>query len=424
MISFDQARFEADSLFGLLQIDSSFYNIHAAQKAWVSKFAPLGDFLSGDYQGPKYHPSKPFHTGQDNLLKRVASLSQIIRFKEKWESSNDNFIPVLQSVHSQLLMDSPANRQKALFCSSGKPKEMRFTSAFHKSYSLQNNGHPRFVCIPGNSVMGLFTEFKSLVLERVLEIIGEGVILELDLSKIHLTAAASALGPERAPSLYKELTLGSNYWTTLIEELSERFQNLNTLDFSVLKRIVKIIAYAPLNSGNPLSWTEERYLKSTLGNVFTTNGEEALNIKELRTDILNILRVNDISTRINESLSIHKVILDPHYDEPTIWLLNDPHEPYRRIIQGTRGPQRAVSDGLPSAFYSSIEVVMLTVIPEIVLRYGGVILGLEHDGCLIWMPSQDTTTCLLEETNKSLNTLGKNLLGLSISAETKKVWDL
>jgi hypothetical protein len=89
---------------------------------------------------------------------------------------------------------------------------------------------------------------------------GAGYIYELDLTGVPLRVAASIIGRERAPIVFDQLNAGSEYWKNLIKNICDSYPNLREISFYDSKKMIKRLAYAPLNGGRPLSWDKQVFV--------------------------------------------------------------------------------------------------------------------------------------------------------------------
>jgi hypothetical protein len=233
--------------------------------------------------------------------------------------------------------------------------------------------------------------------------IGRGTIMELDMAGIHLRVAASLFGRDLAPTLFEELET-PNYWGGRIDDFVSQEPILRLLDAKTAKRIIKALTYAPLNGGNPTS--RELVVKS-VKRFQTTTGQPV----QSNDGIINaFVRLMGASKRVLESRRIQDVILTPERERPAVWLASDPWDVY----------QPPSPHALPSAVYSSVEMALLTVMVETVVSRGGLLLALEHDGCLAWFDGD--LDALLGDVNKDLLDASRAIIGLDVHVEVKGIW--
>jgi hypothetical protein len=193
---------------------------------------------------------------------------------------------------------------------------------------------------------------------------------------------------------------------------------LEEIPFKEFKQMIKRIAYAPLNGGYPENWNEKTFVKKVIGpqkgffkDVSGTTFQ----------DMLQIVHIPEILSRIQESRFIDQVILDPTC--PSTWLLNDPYDSYKILFENKRiNRSYYVTHGLSLGVFCGVELVLLSYITEIALKTDCVVLNLEHDGLLVWSLLEPSK--ILQNLNKSLQDISTKLIQKPVPVEIKNIWIL
>lgn len=124
--------------------------------------------------------------------------------------------------------------------------------------------------------------------------------MELDLKGVHLGVAVSILGT-RAETLKREFQEGSNYWSTLGDLCHSEIPLLSELKPEVLK----VLAYAPLNAGDPRNWDVPKFHDNVIKNLTTIRNTSISRDIDLIEGIMGVLKIPSVNARIQESFDTH-----------------------------------------------------------------------------------------------------------------------